>query len=142
MDIKTAEKTLNRAKLELERAEDDEDRRQAAEKGWRAAREAVNAVMELAGEREKGTRTPSEVEAFEIDVFGRGRGSRHQPLAEGYSLAMYSLHGDCFYDGKCPSKESLRRAMFRVESLIEQAEADWTALTSMQKRSRKRRSRR
>jgi len=129
MTVAAAKKTLSRAFAELDQADGDlEVIRQVAEKGWRAAREAVYAVMACKGERpSKGTITVGEVAKFEATALGRPRGrSPGQPLADGYARAM-DLHGDCFYEGKCESKSDLHGELERVHVLIEQAEADATA---------------
>lgn len=123
--IDTAKKTLSRAFAELEQAQGDPEKmRQAAEKGWRAAREAVYAVMACKGER-PGKRTVSadEVAEFETHKLGRPRG-RHpgQPLTDGYLRAMEFLHGGCFYEDKCP--HDVKGELREVNLLLEQAEKD------------------
>jgi len=137
MSIETAKKTLNRAQAELHQGKDEEDLRQAAEKGWRAAREAVYAVLDAAGEpTKKSTLSPQSVAAFEVDYLGRGR-RRLQPLTAGYVRAMNVLHGACFYEDACPTRKELEFEMDQVLWLIEQAEQDIDTLTAA-KRSRKR----
>lgn len=130
MSIQQARKTLDRAWRELHAAErgDYEDLRQAAEKAWRAAREAVYGVMEAAKNRPKGTTSISEIASFEARVLGRVRGGRGQPLAEGYARAIHGLHGDCFYDGRCPRKRELEVEFEAVEDLLDRAALDVAAI--------------
>jgi hypothetical protein len=129
--IAKAQRTLNRAFVELEQAArgDLEARRQAAEKGWRAAREAVYGVIEAhGGERPRGTIGAGEVGAFEAKRLGRPRGRPGgQPLASDYARAEQTLHGECFYDGVCPDDDTLHGELQQVGGLIEQAEADAAA---------------
>lgn len=126
--IAKAQRTLNRAFAELDRAQagDLEARREAAEKAWRAAREAVYGVMEAHGEqRRRGTVSPAHVGAFEAKRLGRPRGKPSgQPLASDYARAENELHGRCFYDGICPPDDDLHGEMEQVGALIEQAEQD------------------
>ena len=114
---------MNRAFAELNAASDEEDLRQAAEKGWRAAREAVYAVMQAAGIRPRGTLGAGAVAAFEYKILKRPR-QEGQPLADGYASAISTLHGDCFYDGRCPDPDDLHVNLERVTALVEQAEFD------------------
>lgn len=135
MTTAIARKTLNRARLELHRAKGVEDLRQAAEKAWRAAREAVYAVLDAAGERpEASTLGHTTVSSLEARLLRRPRG-RPQPLADGYLVGL-QLHGPCFYDGECPTKAELEGTFDRVEALIEQAENDVYALDHGPKRRR------
>lgn len=125
MTIATAKKTLNQARIELHqsRKNDEEGLRQAAEKAWRAAREAVYAVMDVVGSRPgESTLGVSAVAAFEAKNLRRPQG-RAQPLRDGYLVGL-RLHGACFYDGNCPSKGELEADFDRIETLIEQAEYD------------------
>lgn len=126
--IAKARRTLNRAFAELQRAAsgDLEARRQAAEKGWRAAREAVYGVIEVHGEgRPRGTVGAAQVGDFEAKRLGRPCGRPGgQPLASDYARARDELHGRCFYDGVCPPDETLREELKQVGGLIEQAEMD------------------
>ena len=64
MTIRQSKETLERAFKELEGAQDREDLRQAAEKAWRAAREAVYAVMKAGGVEIKGTLRTGNVGKF------------------------------------------------------------------------------
>ena len=137
MSTTTARKTLNRARAELHQARrgDEEALRQAAEKAWRAAREAVYAVLDVVGERPKeSTLGHSTVSSLEAKYLRRPRG-RAQPLADGY-LHGLQLHGPCFYDGQCPTKGELEGDFDRIEGLIEQAEYDVYALGRAPKRRR------
>lgn len=122
--IGRARKTLARAVTEWEKAKDDlESRRQVAEKGWRAAREAVLAVFYS----HYGTphRGPSGVPVFERNVLGRKEGKAGgQPLASEFQRAQSTLHGKCFYGDTCPSRKDLRSELRQVGGLIDQAEAD------------------
>jgi hypothetical protein len=121
--VDTARKTLNLAFAELAEANGHtEVKRQAAEKAWRAAREAVYAVMETAGVKVRGTLGAPAVGDFEARVLKRPRGLRNQPLTDGYARAQLVLHGDCFYDGVIP--ESLKAEMQLVEDLIAVAADD------------------
>jgi hypothetical protein len=144
MTIEMAKKTLNRAQAELHQAKDEEDRRQASEKGWRAAREAVYAVIEAADQKpKKSTLSPSSVAAFEVDFFGRGRGRiQMQPLSAGYVRAMDILHGACFYENECPTRKELENELNQVAWLIEQAEQDIDTLLAGRKSRRKSRRKR
>jgi hypothetical protein len=124
MSIATARRTLSRAFAELAQANGDvEARRQAAEKGWRAAREAVYAVMQAAGVEVHGTVGASAVADFEAKYLGRPRGkSGGQPLASDYARAQLDLHGACFYGGVVP--DNLQGEMEQVGALIELAAED------------------
>ena len=133
MSIEKAKATFKRACEEFEAARDSEDYRQASEKAWRAAREAVYAVMAAAGFRKKSTLSPDAIADFEVKFFRRDR-SRGKPLADGYSRAMGTLHGSCFYDGECPPFEQLRRAFQRVSDLIGQAEFDVGSISRTRKK--------
>lgn len=109
--------------------------RQAAEKAWRAAREAVYAVLDAAGERpEASTLGHSTVSSLEAKLLRRPRG-RPQPIADGYLVGL-QLHGPCFYDGQCPTKAELEGTFDRVEALIEQAEYDVYTLERAGKKRR------
>lgn len=120
MSISTARKTLNRARMELHHARDEEDMRQAAEKGWRAAREAVYAVVEAVKKRPHGTVSPSFVADFEAKHLGDASGSG--PLCGGYASALHVLHGECFYDGVVKSREEMALALKGVGGLINDAD--------------------
>jgi hypothetical protein len=126
--IAVAKKTLNRALAELHQAKDEEDVRQAAEKAWRAAREAVYAVIAVVEEQPReSTLSPSTVGAFEARYFGRTRGRfRLSPL---YAFAMKTLHGLCFYENECPRRAEIEDDMGAVQELIELAEQDIATLT-------------
>lgn len=130
--IEKARRTLNRAFAELKRAPagDLEARRQAAEKAWRAAREAVYGVMEAHGEdRPRGTVGAGEVGHFEAKKLRRPRGrAGGQPLASDYARAESVLHGRCFYDGVCLPDEDLRGEFEQVGGLIDQADTDANAV--------------
>jgi hypothetical protein len=133
--IRTARKTLNRAFAELSQAQGDAEKiRQAAEKGWRAAREAVYALIHSDGrEQWPGTMSVQRVGAFEADELGRPLDSG-QPLTDAYSRAMSTLHAECFYNGEIP--EDVKYELQRVHDLIDQAEADM-ALLPVRRRYRK-----
>ena len=121
--LATARKTLNSAFAELKQADlDPEKVRQAAEKGWRAAREAVYAVMRSHGEDVHGTIGSGRVGDFEASVLGRPRDKSDQPLTSGFSRAKDVLHGECFYDGNLP--DDVKGELEMVGDLIEQASKD------------------
>lgn len=134
MILTTPRKTLRRAQTELHYAKDEEDIRQAGEKAWRAVREAVYAVLVAGGEKPTGTVSYLTVAKFEAKRLYRSRS--RQPITDGYYRAMGTLHGECFYDGKCPSKQEMSLEMDVAQALIEQAELDVSAL--MEKNRRKR----
>lgn len=121
MSIKIARTTLGRAFAELRRAEDREDERQAGEKGWRAAREAVYTVMRLADKdiSLKGTVSYHTVQSFEKQFFGSAGGTSH-PMATGYAHAMQFLHGECFYEDECAF--DMETELGHVGALIEKVE--------------------
>lgn len=136
MSIETAKKTLNRALSELHQSKDEEEMRQSAEKAWRAAREAVYAVMDIVGEKPKAsTLSTSAIASFEAKYLGRVRG-KSQPLTSGYTRALHVLHGLCFYDAICPSRTELEDEMAQVSWLIEQAAQDSVALGGRRKRKK------
>ena len=140
MTIATAKKTLNRARAEISRARrgDEEVIRQAAEKAWRAARESVYAVMDVVGQKPKeSTVSPSTVASFEARYLGRKKRGSGQTLTAGYVRAIHVLHGLCFYDGECASKEVVEGEMDAVQDLIEQAEQDWFVLDKTERRRRR-----
>ena len=121
--IATARRSLNRAFSELVRAQGDpEDVRQAAEKGWRAAREAVYAVLKSRGiTHHGGTLSAGKLGDFEANDLGRARDDG-QPLTDGYSRALQILHGECFYEDRVPS--DVKGELVLVGHLIDQAEED------------------
>jgi len=127
----TARKTLLRAQAELDEANklakkdakrDFERVRQAAEKGWRAAREAVYAVI-AAYDKDPGRRTMSTnaVRKFEEEFLGRPT-TELQPLSAGYQNAISELHGRTFYEGLTTTEVDVNLAQVHV--LIEQASRD------------------
>lgn len=117
--VAEAKRTLHRAFSELAQARGDDERiRQAAEKGWRAAREAVYAVLRAAGERVVGTVGSDFVRRVEQDKFSRTGGA----VSDGYALAKDALHGGAFYDGTYESEDSIERSLDRVKELISECE--------------------
>jgi hypothetical protein len=125
--IKTARKTLNRAFAEFNQADGDPEKiRQAAEKGWRAAREAVYTVLRAYGvEPGKSTWSEEKVGFFEADTLKRPRDSAHgQPLADGYGRGMRNLHGKYFYEDDLPDNTTVHGELERVQGLLETAEED------------------
>ena len=132
----TARRTLNRAFAELNQAQGDPEKiRQAAEKGWRAAREAVYAVLGEAAPL-RGTANVGALSDYEANVLGRPRGgSGGQPLADGYGHAMQVLHGECFYQGSFP--KDLVGELTLVGALITQAERDTGRVAGTRRRRRR-----
>lgn len=112
-----AKATLHRAYHELRHSKDDEGMRQAAEKGWRAAREAVYTVLLAGGESPHGTVGGGDVRDFENKkLAGYALG-----ISDGYDTAKNTLHGECFYDGSYTLKEdreTIERSLNRVKELI------------------------
>jgi hypothetical protein len=139
MSIEKARETLDIARRELFHAKgNDQKIRQATEKAWRAAREAVYAVIDAVGEKPSSTTLhPSHVGEFERIYLNRGRG-KGQPLEQGYATAMQVLHGKCFYDGDCPDEDLIESEMDAVEDLIKRAESDRDYLVVSRKRGRRR----
>jgi hypothetical protein len=134
VSIERAEKTLNIAWTELEEARNLEDDRQAAEKAWRAAREAVRAVMYFATGKKPGAGwlRKDRVRDFETRVLGRTSRSP-QPLTLLYVQAESELHGMCFYDGACDTP--LEPLFDQVEVLIHQARDDMRFLSQHPRRA-------
>jgi hypothetical protein len=116
MSLTAAKRTLHRARRELHHAHDSEDVRQAAEKAWRAAREAVYTAIASVEDKPKGTWSPSKVADFEA------RKLDQEYLTDRYSRAMQVLHGECFYDGDVLTEEMMEREMDSVARLISDAE--------------------
>ncbi|SRR5258706_5477919 len=121
MSIKIAKATLGRAFAELRRARDREDERQAGEKGWRAAREAVYAVIAAVDPSIslKGTLGYGAVQKFEVQYFGKMT-RNDQRLASGYGQALNYLHGQCFYEDVC--EFDMENQLAQVGKLMECAE--------------------
>lgn len=112
-----ARATLHRAFRELHGAKDDEDLRQAAEKGWRAAREGVYAVMLSGGQVLHGTVGGGTVREFE----GRMMAGYSTDISGGYDTAKSVLHGECFYDGlyHIEDRDIIEQTMTRVQELLD-----------------------
>lgn len=137
--MKTARKTLNRAFAEFDQAHGDLEKiRQAAEKGWRAAREAVYTVLHAYGiEPGRGTWSEERVGAFEADRLGRPR-EEGQPLTDGYARGMKTLHGKYFYEDDLPSDlEYVHGELKRTQALLDCAERDISAAPPRSRRGRR-----
>ena len=90
--------------------------RDSAEKTWLSVCEAVNASMERRGKSPPvGRKAHSERRNF-LEAIDRG-------LAAELSLFADKLHGDCFYDGDCPTKEAMRTDMTQAEQFIRRVKA-------------------
>lgn len=113
-------KTLNRARTELHHAHDDEGVRQACEKGWRAAKEAVYAVLFALGAVDEehsgtvGSKTVLDLENTHFSDCGTS-------ISRGYAQAKGILHGEGFYDGAFSffEKDKVEEAFAEVDLLIE-----------------------
>lgn len=118
-----AEKILERAYVELRKAKGNRlKRRQAAEKGWLAARTAALALLAAAGEDWKqGEKVAKRVEDLEHALDPRSR-----VFASALYHAQGLLHGACFYIGyteACETRsvrsglEDIRQALPRAKRL-------------------------
>lgn len=128
-----ARSTLKRALEELRRGEDEEDLRQAAEKAWRAVREAVYSVLQ-----EVHPETFRTIRSYEIAAFERKHFRRLPVLSHAYDVAKQDLHGLCFYDNECPSKPVLFDQFEDIRALIVQAERDIETLRRQKAKKRRR----
>ena len=121
---------LVQARAELQVARSPQARWQAGELGWRAARMAVYAVLDV--EREKPISRiklilPWEISTFEGEHFGR-KGFQAQPLTDGYTRALGLRKGDL--KSERAYKKEIESAFFQVERLIRQAVQDRETLLS------------
>lgn len=138
--IARARATLNRAESELRLAvkkNDDEGARQAAEKGWRAAREAVYTVLIEGGITPTGTLDGGDIRGFEeSNFFGY-----NLSITDGYDTSMRMLHGKCFYDGSYGAEDSqaIELALKRVKKLIGDCDTALSILRDARGYKRKRR---
>jgi transposase len=86
--------------------------RDAAEKTWLAVGEAVNEAMARHGKSPAvGRGAHAERRAF-LGAFDRG-------LATELSYFADALHGDCFYDGHCPTKEGMEAEIAHAQQFID-----------------------
>lgn len=85
--------------------------RDAAEKTWLAVCVAVNASMERHGRSPPVGRSAHTERRNFLEPIDRG-------LAAELSLFADKLHGDCFYDGHCPTKEAMKVDMAQAEQFI------------------------
>ena len=130
--IALAKATLHRAYRELREAKDNEELRQAAEKGWRAAREAVYTVLLAGGKVPHGTLGGGTVRDFEESTLkGWNLG-----ITDGYEAAKGTLHGECFYDSSysIEDRETIERALNRVKELHSDCETALSVLRSDKRR--------
>lgn len=94
--VDDAQRILDRARIELRKARGNRlKQREAAEKGWLAARTAAASVLACAGEDwKRGGKLPERVDAVERKL---------DPRSQSFTSALYrtqsSLHGACFYLG-------------------------------------------
>jgi hypothetical protein len=119
--VDAAARLLDKARLELRKAKGHEDkRRQAAEKGWLAARTAATAFLHCAGEDWQQARSLTErVE----DLERRTDPQRKPALSTALAHAQAALHGLCFYIGEpeyCTHRH-IRLVLDEVEHAIPRA---------------------
>ena len=81
------------------------DIRDAAEKAWCATKRATDALILARTGEEPG---PTALTSNELDALAR-EDSRVQSLVGRYYSRISRLHGQCFYNGSCPSMETERR---------------------------------
>lgn len=103
------------AREEAERGYSQGDYRQvrdAAEKTWLAVGEAVNEAMARHGKSPPvGRGAHAERRSF-LAAFDRG-------LATELSYFADALHGDCFCDGHCPTKEGMDAELSHARQFID-----------------------
>jgi len=113
--IQIAESFLDIAKQEAKEgyARDDERRiRDAAEKAWNAALQATDHAMQIHGRApEPGRGAHGDRHEF-LEAVGR------RDLSKELSYFADRLHGECFYQGNCPTREGMQTALKEVEHYI------------------------
>ncbi len=86
--------------------------RQAAEKAWLAANLATDHAMEKHGRTpEAGPGAHTARHEF-LEALGE------YTLSEKLGYFADRLHGDCFYQGSCPTEDGMRRALTEVREYI------------------------
>ena len=95
-------RTQHRAALERLGAGDIRD---AAEKAWCATKRATDALILAWTGEEPG---PTAITSKGLDALTREDG-RVKSLVGRYYSRISRLHGQCFYNGRCPSLETERR---------------------------------
>jgi hypothetical protein len=113
--LEDAERFIEFARQEADRGYASGDFRQvrdAAEKTWLAVGQAVNDAMARHGKSPPvGRGAHAERRAF-LSAFDRG-------LATELSYFADALHGDCFYDGHCPSREGMDAEITQAKQFID-----------------------
>ena len=87
------------------------DIRDAAEKAWCATKRATDALILAWTGEEPG---PTALTSNGLDALTR-EDSRAKSLAGRYYSRISRLHGQCFYNGHCPSPETERRIRETVD---------------------------
>ena len=112
-----AKRFLHLAKKEFAQADGDEEKiRQAAERGWLAAVLATNHIFYKRGIKPpRGTKKRQDML---MKLEEKDKKIKELGLAGKYTIFLYNLHIDCFYDGDVSVKR-VARDLNKVEEYIE-----------------------
>lgn len=86
--------------------------RQAAEKAWLAANLATDHAMEKHGRQPEAGPSAHTARHEFLEALGE------YTLSEKLGYFADRLHGDCFYQGSCPTEDAMRRALAEVREYI------------------------
>ena len=113
--LQIAESFLEIAREEANRGYKDHDERRirdAAEKAWNAALQATDHAMHIHGRApEPGRGAHADRHEF-LEAVGQHK------LSKELSYFADRLHGECFYQGACPSREGMETALKEVEDYV------------------------
>lgn len=94
---------------------DEMGRREAAEKAWLAVIEATDTILGSGGISVTPGRSAHAERKRSLEQMGR------RDLSQEYSIFADQFHGDCFYDGICPTDAELRLKLQSASQFVDEA---------------------